>query len=47
MTMNGSFFKGASGPVGEMGGSVHVNNTAGTYTAGGIFAGKSPGFGTD
>jgi len=41
MTMNGSFFKGASGPVGEMGGNVQV--TGSNYTASGIFADSSPG----
>jgi hypothetical protein len=40
MTMNGSFFRGISSPVGEMGGGVAVTNTAGDYLASGIFAGK-------
>jgi hypothetical protein len=42
MSMNGSFFKGTSGPVGEMGGNVTVTNTGGTYLGSGIFAGKTP-----
>jgi hypothetical protein len=41
MTMNGSFFNGASGPVGEMGGSVNVTNIFGNYSASGIFIGKT------
>jgi hypothetical protein len=40
MTVNGSFFRGISSPVGEMGGGVAVTNTAGDYLASGIFAGK-------
>lgn len=40
MTMNGSFFKGASGPVGEMGGNVKVTGPT-SYTGSGIFAGST------
>ncbi len=39
MTLNGSFFRGVSGPVGEMGGSVAVSGV-GSYVASGIFAAK-------
>jgi hypothetical protein len=38
MAMNGSFFRGVSSPVGEMGGSVSV--TGPSYLASGIFIGK-------
>jgi hypothetical protein len=38
MDMQGSFFKGVSGPVGEMGGRVAV--TGPSYLASGIFVGK-------
>jgi hypothetical protein len=41
MTMDGSFFKGTAGPVGEMGGNVSNASTGSTgYVAGGIFVGK-------
>jgi len=38
MLMNGSFFRGAQSPVGEMGGNVLVSGS--NYLASGIFAGK-------
>jgi hypothetical protein len=38
MTLNGAFFRGASGPAGEMGGSVNISGTG--YLASGIFAAR-------
>lgn len=40
MAMSGQFFRGASGPAGEMGGTVTVGGTPG-YVASGIFAGAA------
>lgn len=43
MGMAGSLFRGVSGPVGEMGGSVLINGSALGITGSGIFAGKMVG----
>lgn len=40
MNMDGSFFRGKTSPVGEMGGTVSVQGTGNSYMAGGIFAGS-------
>lgn len=41
MTLNGQFFRGASGPAGEMGGTLTVGGTPG-YSAAGIFNASGP-----
>jgi len=41
MTMTGSLLRGASGPVGEMGGQVLISGPN-NYAGSGIFAGRAP-----